>query len=97
MRTLFAAALLAVIPACPPSPSPPDSGTDAGSLDAGASVCALACANLSVLGCAEGLDASCVATCEHAQSTHLTDLHPTCLVSARSKQEARACQSVKCP
>ena len=51
------------------------------------------------LGCPEGTPdggQSCVEVCRHTQATHLTDLHPSCLAAAKSKEQARACGSVKC-
>lgn len=101
-RSLLALVALA---ACVPSPQPPTpdadaSGVDASSLDAApdtpTSACALACANLASLACAEGKSPACTSTCEKANGT-LTDLHPACLVNARTKADARKCGSVACP
>ena len=83
---------------CTPAPTP----VTTAAADAGASTdpCTGACANLVALGCAEGSPdggVSCVATCQHAQATKVTDLKPSCLLSAKSKADARACGSVACP
>ena len=69
--------------------SPPTAGGD----------CAAACANLAALGCPEGAPKSgqsCVEVCNHAQSSHLTDLKPACLAAAKTAADARACKTVKC-
>lgn len=92
---LAAAALLALLAAeCPAKPSPApvgDAAPDAGS-------CAIACSNLASLGCQEGVADNCTSTCEHVETTRLTELHPSCLAAAKTKAEARACsKSVACP
>ena len=71
---------------CTPVPPLPSTGS-----------CSDACANLAKLGCAEGTTGSCVATCEHTQSSRVTDLKPGCLLAAKTKADARACGSVTCP
>lgn len=87
MRVMFSVVLLSMLvtlaSACPPSPQPPV--TDTG--------CAGACENLERLGC--GIQ-GCEPACTKAQGT-LTDIHPACLARAASKEEARACGSVRCP
>lgn len=91
---LVAALIIASLAAaeCPPMPPPHpvgDAAPDRGS-------CVLACATLRSLGCREGLAANCVATCDHVESSRLTELHPGCLAAATSKEAARACGSVRC-
>ena len=87
-------------PVAPENPTDPDGGAPPIALvEAGAGDCASACANLSALGCPEGNPSggkSCAETCEHTQSTHLTDLKPACLSAARTVADARACGSVAC-
>ena len=78
---------------CPPRPAPHPVGDAA---PAGGS-CVLACASLRSLGCREGVAVNCVATCEHVESSRLTELHVGCLSVASSKEAARACGSVACP
>jgi len=55
-----------------------------------------ACANLAALGCAEGVDASCVSTFDRIVSARLILIDPSCLAAARSKADARACGGVEC-
>lgn len=90
-------ALSAVLLGCPkpsPGPAPPPDASDGGEdLDASRASCAKACANLTSLGCPIS---DCPAACTKAQGT-LTDLHPSCIAKAKTKEEARACGSVKCP
>lgn len=89
----------------PPPPDPPDASPtiDAAppapdaSTDGGSSLCALACANLVALGCAEGKAPNCVATCQHTQASPITDLHTACVATKRTKADVRACGSVACP
>ena len=91
---IAAIALLFLLAAeCPAKPSPHPVGDAAPD---GCS-CALACSNLASLGCQEGVAANCTATCQHVESSRLTELHPTCLSAAKTKAEARACGSVACP
>ena len=58
--------------------------------------CSEACANLVVLGCAEGSDPSCAATCQEAQDSGKIDLRPACLAAAKSVGEVLACGTVVC-
>ncbi len=59
--------------------------------------CVSVCAHLRSLGCPEGADGSkCETTCDRVQATKLTDLKTSCLLRAKSKEEARACGSVHC-
>lgn len=75
-------ALALTVPACPPSPTPPN--PDGGS-------CENACTSLAAAGCPEGTDSKCVPTCQHVEAAHLTDLHLSCLSSAKTKDDARKC------
>jgi hypothetical protein len=72
------------------TPTPP------AKFDAGQASCSSACATLATLSCPEGLDPSCVASCEHAPVLHV-DMHVACLAGATTKDAARACRSVSCP
>lgn len=79
--------------ACPtkPQPAPPPPVLDGGT-------CASACANLKALGCPEAdADPPCETVCAKVQAFEMTDLRLACLTAARTKAEARACKSVKCP
>jgi len=78
-----------VSPTIPPDASPADVPvlTD----------CSAACDNLKRLGCPEGDDTDCERVCTKTQASLLTDLHPSCLASAGSKEAARSCGSVRCP
>jgi hypothetical protein len=96
VKVLIAAALLTAVFGCPPDPVVPEPELDAG-LDAKAPACVRACAQLAKIGCLEGADVACVATCQHAQDSRVTDMHPECLAAAGDKQAARACGSVECP
>lgn len=90
---LFVAVTIAGCPN-PPPPVPPPPGYDGGEeLDASRATCGRACENLAHLGCAIG---DCEVACQKSQGT-VTDLHPACLAKAQTKEEARACGSVKCP
>lgn len=87
---------VAACASCTPSPVPPTS--DAGSVgDAPAKpstevACALACSNLSALGCREGAaDAGCSATCALHQTKHTADLRPWCVLDAGSAEAVNAC------
>lgn len=91
MKLSIIVALLVTLTACPRSPSPPIPDAS----DAAASNCAVACANLAALGCREGIDANCAATCQRSKA--LTDIKPDCLAAAITKESARACGSVTCP
>jgi hypothetical protein len=96
IRSYLVACVAALtIRACPPAPTTPDAGPPE-DLDAATTGCARACRNLAVLGCSEGLDASCSTTCVHTQTSRLTDLHTACLAAAKTKADARACRSVEC-
>jgi len=55
-----------------------------------------ACANLAARGCAEGVDASCVATFDRIVSARLILIDPSCLAAAQSKADVRACGGVEC-
>ena len=78
-----------------PIPSPwPDAGATDAPIVAGD--CTAACANLKILGCAEGIDPDCARVCEKARATDLTDLHLDCLTAAASKEAARSCGTFKC-
>lgn len=97
--------LATILVACPSHPTPPnepdvvvtpDDDGDASDLDgAKRSQCLRACSHLKTLGCPEGADPNCEPVCSHAQGT-LTDLHTNCLINAKSKDDARACKSVRC-
>lgn len=98
----FAVMSCAGCPVHTPSPSVVDAGSedagpDADTLDAARTLYSRACAHLASLGCAEGSESNCATTLEHAMTTHLIAIHPTCLVSAPSKAAARACGGVTCP
>ena len=61
-------------------------------------LCDTACNNLYILKCSEGEDVShCTKSCKIAQSDKITNLRPGCLSSAKTKEDARLCGSVKCP
>ena len=92
----WSALVFAAMLGCPPDPVVPEGGTDGG-LDAKAPACVRACSQLARIGCLEGADVGCVSTCQHAQQSRVTDLHPECLAAAKDKQAARACGSVVCP
>jgi hypothetical protein len=99
MRNTILTAFALAIWACPPSPAPPDSGGDAApppAPDAGATACNIACAQMALAGCPEGLDPSCAKTCQHVVDTTLTTLPLDCLARARTKDDVHAC-GVKCP
>ncbi|MGA9210472.1 MAG: hypothetical protein WB347_21940 [Terriglobales bacterium] len=64
--------------------------------DAGTTICQAACANLATLGCAEGIDPTCVTTCTSAQTRGLTDLKPACLAAAIGVGDVQACGTVAC-
>lgn len=105
--TFIAAAIVALAclaPACPPppvppapdvadaAPTPPKDAAPAPPSDSGPpDDCARACAKLFALGCPEGRDANCAASCRHAQSTHLTELAPSCVASSSTPAGVRAC------
>lgn len=58
--------------------------------------CEAACANLTILGCAEGINVTCVPTCQKVQDGHLTDLKPAKLAAAGSVAEVQAIGTVGC-
>jgi hypothetical protein len=101
MKTLASILAIAVLAlafvGCPkptPGPNPPPDASDGGDdLDASRASCSKACANLTALGCPI---TDCPTACVASQGK-LTDLHPACLAKAKTKEEARACGSVKCP
>lgn len=79
-----------------PTPVPAaDVGTDTNLDD-----CGKACVNLKLLDCPEGDDNdggdSCYVVCRHTQTSGLTNLKPSCLSSAKSVEEIRACGTAKC-
>lgn len=99
MKRQIVAVVVGVMGACcHPEPVVPEVDADGGvQVDAKAPACVRACSRLAAIGCLEGADVACVSTCEHAQATRITDLHPECLAAAKDKQAARACGSVTCP
>jgi hypothetical protein len=54
------------------------------------------CGNLATLGCPEGLASNCATTFENAENERMADLKPSCLLSAKTQDEVRACGTVKC-
>jgi len=86
----LASALAATCTAPAPAPAPP------AKFDAGQASCTTACAALAAIPCKEGLDPTCVASCEHAPVLHV-DMHVACLAGSTTKEAARACRSVACP
>jgi hypothetical protein len=65
------------------------------SVDAGMDYAAL-CAHLKDIGCPEGEDPGCVDTFAIFQGDRMAQLHPSCLMDASSRAQARACGSVSC-
>lgn len=98
MRYVLAVGFL-LLAGCPPA-SPlvapaPDAQDGAPPLalgPVGAAACAPACANLARLGCPEGQNATCEATCQHMQT--IADMAPGCLADAGSVDAALACGSL---
>jgi len=93
MRVLLVAAFVSFLACVTPAPLPPPPGPSP-------DVYASACANLAAIGCPEGARPNCARVMQDAQEAHLTDLHPECLAGlakTASKEEARACESVRCP
>jgi hypothetical protein len=87
--------------ACIPAPSPPVVQVDASITDASiGSVCSTACANLKRIGCPEGDTPdggkSCVSICEAAEASGKFNLQPACVSVAKTKDDVRACKSVRC-
>ncbi len=70
-----------------PIPTEVDAGTNYGAL----------CAHLADIGCSEGADPGCVDTFTIFQGDRMAQLHPSCLMDASSRAQARACGSVACP
>jgi len=60
------------------------------------STCDCACACLSELGCKEGTNANCVATCNHLVSSQLTPWNPTCIAAAKTVAAVQKCPAVTC-
>ena len=82
---------------CPPTPPvPPGPSPAADAAPAPQTACQAACANLADLGCPEGKDQDCAATCQHAQDARLTDLKPEKLAAAKSIGEVMAVGTVAC-
>lgn len=98
-ETIFLGVVAAsmAIDACPPSPQPPaPDASDAAPPRPGTS-CNVACAQLAVLSCQEGLDPNCATVCQHAIDQRITALPLDCWTAARTKEAARACGSLACP
>lgn len=87
---------LALFQACPPTPAPPGPLDASRPAEDASTAASAACANLSRLGCAEGMAGNCAVTIDHVTETRLTRIDVACLSAATSKAAVRACGGVKC-
>ena len=100
----MALACTAMLVGCPRNiPTPiPDAGDASVSVDAGQGSdggvvsCAAACANLVLLGCEEGKNAACAATCEHVHASSIIDFSPACVTAASDVASVRKCPGIIC-
>jgi hypothetical protein len=65
--------------------------------DTAVGIYAKACSNLAKLGCEEGQRSNCVSVMRQGQVNRMADFKPQCLATAKTKADARACKTVKCP
>ena len=63
---------------------------------AAATTCATSCANLKKLGCKEGIDTTCVATCQKMVAKKIVKVPLACFSKAKTKAVARACGGIDC-
>lgn len=94
----FVAALLS---SCPPSPAPPDSGTDAAPPPVPSDSCDAGEQNLDRLGCVDSRGKKLAGpnfhgvkwgeTCRY-NAAHGVDMKPTCIASAKSCAEVDQCR-----
>lgn len=104
MRTIIL--LAALLCACPPGPVSPPPDADAAPfpppvLEAGADVCARACAVMRAAGCPSGgllVDGgdACERVCQHAREPGGFDMKPDCIASKTDRAGVLSCGTVRC-
>ena len=61
-----------------------------------AATCDTSCANLKKIGCKEGADTTCVATCQKTVAKQLVKVPLACFSRAKTKAVARSCGGIDC-
>jgi hypothetical protein len=64
--------------------------------DSAVATCSTSCANLKKLGCKEGVDTTCVTTCQKMVAKKVAPVPLSCFAKAKTKAVARACGGIDC-